>query len=143
MAALNLTPDAGLVLTQAGIFLANLYVVKKLMLEPYIKLRDKRHMSTHGGQEEATKALQEVEAQSQIVNMKISQALEQAKAIREKSKSDAKTKQHEIVEKAKVESKSRLEAVSQDIKSNLEQEFKKVPDLVKSMTNEVFSAVLK
>lgn len=143
LAALNLTPDAGLVLTQAGLFLTNLYVVKKLMLDPYLKLKDKRYQLTLGGQKEAQEASQDVAAKTKLIDSKIAEAMGQAKLFREERKAQAQAKQLEMVDGAKAESKKKVEAVGAQVSAALEEELKKIPALVKSTTDEMFSAVLR
>ena len=42
MASLELVPHPDVLVVQAGVFLANFVVVKKLLVEPYLTVRDKR-----------------------------------------------------------------------------------------------------
>ena len=53
MAGLNLTPDPTALGTQAVIFLGAVFVVKKLMVEPYLAVQEKRDRSTVGSKAEA------------------------------------------------------------------------------------------
>ena len=62
MSSLNLVPNPTIMAIQAGLFVANFVAVKKLLLEPYLKVYDQRQDLTVGNKTEAIKILEENES---------------------------------------------------------------------------------
>lgn len=143
MASLNLVPNTGLVITQACIFLTNMYAVKKLMVEPYLKLRDKRIAQTTGGQDQAKSIFKECSNTSESIDARIGKAYEDVKVYRVKTKSDASEKQQSMIAEAKVEAKAFLEDVQKQLASDVDAQQKKVPQIVNNLVNDTYAAVLK
>ena len=143
MASLNLVPNTGLVLVQAGIFITNLIAVKKLMVEPYLKLRDKRIAQTSGGQDEAKKIMTQCKQTSESIESQVNKAFEEAKDLRVSAKSDASQKQHSMVSDAKEEAKTYLESIQKKLADDMNIQQQKVPQIVNGLVDETFAAVLK
>ena len=53
MSSLNLVPNLNVMAVQAGIFVANFLLLRNLLLEPYLKVYDKRQNLTVGSKAEA------------------------------------------------------------------------------------------
>ncbi|NRA43538.1 MAG: hypothetical protein HRU09_01145 [Oligoflexales bacterium] len=143
MASLNLVPNTGLVLIQAGIFITNLIAVKKLMVEPYLKLRDKRVAQTSGGQEEAKKIVTQCQQTSESIESQVNQAYEEVKDFRVTTKGSASQKQHKLVTDAKEEAKTYLDDIHKKLEEDMHLQQQKVPQLVTGLVDETFAAVLR
>lgn len=143
MASLNLVPDPELLVIQAGIFLANLVVVKKLMIDPYLRLKDKRLAMTTGGQEEAEKTLQECRQKSLDLERQVSEARTAAKVTRQEKKSEADADYQKTLAEAKKEASEYLDKLRGELSENLKGEREKIPGLVRQLTDEVYLASLR
>jgi F0F1-type ATP synthase membrane subunit b/b' len=136
---LNLSPNITVIAIQAGIFLTNMFVVKKLMLEPYLRVRDARMKKTGGSQDDAqslrSKAL---ELDGQIAS-KMKEAHRQASEVREKIKSEAITKRNLLIAEAEKSAKEEQSKLLKDIQANLTEERTKlaatVDELSKNFVN--------
>ena len=59
MSGLNLVPNPTVLAVQAGVFMANIFVIKKLWLDPYLRVYEKRQANTTGSQTDAEKISKE------------------------------------------------------------------------------------
>jgi len=142
MAALSLVPDPAVLTVQAGIFLVNYVVIKKLMVEPYVKMRAMRDKQTRGSQDDAGKYLTEAEAIQGRLVQRLSHAANEAKQAREQVRAAALENRQSIVAAAEVDSRKHVAAVEQEVQRELAQEQAKVPGIVKSLTDEVYQVAL-
>ena len=71
MSSLNLTPNPSILLVQLGLFLANLFVIKKLILQPYLALRARREAMTTGNAGEAQKLAHEASEKAKQIDDKL------------------------------------------------------------------------
>ena len=113
------------------------------MVEPYLKLRDKRIAQTSGGQDEARKILSQCKQTSESIEAQVNQAFDDVKDFRLKTKSGASDKQLKMVSDAKEEAKSYLEKVQKQLAEDLNQQQQKVPQIVAGLVDETYAAVLK
>ena len=109
--SLNLNPDLAVIGVQAGIFLANMFVVKKLMLEPYLKVKAARDKSTGGNQGDASSLLDKAKEMDQQIAVKMRDAHKQAAETREAIKSAAQNKRNDLVQKAEMAKRQITEKV--------------------------------
>lgn len=142
MAAINLIPNPTVLAVQAGIFLVNIVIVKKLLLEPYLKVRDRRDQLTIGSKDAAERASRDAEAAATEISQALTQTSIEAKAAREKLREAALVKKTSIVSQAEAEAKATIAAAEQEIARNLEQEKTKIPAIVKQLTEEVYRLAL-
>ena len=68
---LNLIPELPVFIGQSILFLTNIFVVKKLFIDPYLSLKEGRLKATTGSQEEALKLI----ADAQIIATAIDQSM--------------------------------------------------------------------
>lgn len=140
MAQLNLVPDPAIVGTQIVIFVANMAIVKKFFVEPYLKLRSKRDALTTGSQAEAARLLYESDQIAKKVEDAINDAVLAAASERDRIKALANEKRAEIVRAAEEKVKSEVGAVSSRIKAELSEQRTLLPQVISTLTNEFFSA---
>jgi F0F1-type ATP synthase membrane subunit b/b' len=142
MANLDLIPKLPVLAVQAGIFVANLGIMKKLFMEPYLKVRNAQDSQTIGSQGDAARLLAQADQVSAEINARLQAALVMAKEGREKVRGVAVAKRQALLGAAQAEVKSELDRVEGDIKAQIEAERAKVPNVVASLANEVYKIAL-
>ena len=119
---MNLVPNPTVLAVQAGVFLTNLVVVKKLFVEPYLSVRDRRDALTVGSKDEAQKFLAESERIALELQARIQTAAEEAKKEREKSREAAMVKRQAALAAASADAKKLIEQVEKQIQQDLTDE---------------------
>jgi F0F1-type ATP synthase membrane subunit b/b' len=142
MATLELIPKVPVLIVQTGVFLANIVVVKKLFVDPYLKLQDRRDAMTIGNQEGATKILAECETITRNVTTKLEAAYAEAAAAREVVRASTLTKKTEMLKAAEAEARAYVEAIEKDIQQEVAREKQKIPAIVNSLTQEFYEQTL-
>lgn len=136
MAHLNLSPDPVVLGVQAGIFLANMYIVKKLMLDPYMKLRTARDAKTGGSQHDAQALLDQAADMDRIIGEKMRDAHRTAAQTRDKIKSTAMTKRGELLSQAESVARKEQHDLHVAINANLQEERSKKEHTIQQITAE-------
>lgn len=142
MSTLNLTPNPIAVATQALLFFANVYIVKKLMLEPYLKIRARRDALTVGSKDEATKLV----ASTAELNVQITKRMQEAHssikievdAIRAKTTTERAT----LIGAAEKSAKESLAKLQASIVTALNGERLKMPAIAKAIAHQFAEKVL-
>lgn len=138
MAQLVLLPNPVVMAVQAGVFLAGAAIIKKLMVEPYLKVRDRREKLTIGNQGEAAAILERCEQIASDINKKITAANRLAHEDKDAIEKQAMAKRNEIVAAAESEARKILDAMAADIQDEIAKEKAKVPEVVKQLTEQVY-----
>lgn len=142
MASLNLVPNPSVMIVQTGIFLANFVIIKKLFLEPYLKVSDKRAAVTTGGVKDADSIVKSnLESQARI-DSKMSDVRDEAAKLRQLAQSEAQKEATSIVSAAEVDARLTVSAVREEIQQNSAEERQKIPAIVEELTGTVFQKVL-
>ncbi len=142
MATLELIPKVPVLIVQTAVFLANIVVVKKLFVDPYLKLQDRREAMTIGKQEGATKILGECETISRNVTAKLEAAYAEAAAAREVVRSNTTLKKTQMLKTAATEARSYVEAIEKEIQQEVAREKQKIPAIVNLLTQEFYERTL-
>lgn len=138
MSSLNLLPNPSVFLVQTGIFVANLYVVKKLMLDPYLKVKAKRDGLTVGSQQHASSLNQDNEKKFASIHQKLRDASEVIKEKTGAIVNEAQGKRDGILSGAEAEAKAYLSRAQKDVASELAQEREKIPTIVRQLSDNLF-----
>lgn len=141
MAQLNLTPDPVVLGAQAAIFLANMFVVKKLILEPYLSVRSRREASTGGSQNEAQTLLNEADALEEKITQRMRAAHKDAAIARDKIKTDAMNKRAGVLAQADAEAKKEQAKIMNEIEANLREERLRKDTTIKEIADGFFAEV--
>ena len=141
MSHLNLTPDPVIIATQAAIFLANMFVIKKLILNPYLSVRSRREASTGGNQHEAQKLAQDALGLEAKITERVRAAHKEASTAREVIKSEALSKRAAKLAKAEADTKASQLAVQHQIAANLQEERANKETSIKTIAQSFFSQV--
>ncbi len=139
MAELHITPNPIVIAAQAGIFLANFVVVKKLILNPYLKVRDLRDKLTLGNREEAAATLGKCDSIAKQIEEKLVASSSDAKKLRDDIRTKATAESSDFLAAAEKDARSVIDAVQKDVAAEVTSEKAKIPDVVKRLTDEVFT----
>jgi F0F1-type ATP synthase membrane subunit b/b' len=142
MASLNLIPDPQVLAVQVGVFLVNAAVIKKLFVEPYLKVNDRREAATIGGKDSALKMLDACETLTTEIENRLASASDEAKRARELTREKAQKERAQLVKSAETDAKAVVEEVEARIKSDLATEKAKIPQMFQTLVGEVYSAAL-
>lgn len=142
MASLNLVPNPPVLAVQVVVFLAGLTIVKKLFVQPYMELRDKREKLTVGSKDEALKFLADSDRISQEITAKLNRTIDEAKKSRDQTREAALQKRSSVLAAAEAETKKLVADVETQVKQDLAAEKAKVPAIVKNLTEEVYKLAL-
>jgi F0F1-type ATP synthase membrane subunit b/b' len=142
MASIELIPKFPVLIVQTGVFLASFVVVKKLLAEPYLAVKERRQRLTGGNKEEAVELLRKADALSQRVNDRLLDAAAKAKKERDDARAVALEKRQGQLSAAEAEARAHVDSVSREIAKDVEAEKAKIPSIVASLTQEVYKAAL-
>lgn len=143
MSTLNLIPVPQVLLVQAGVFAANFFIIKKLFVEPYLAVRERRDRLTIGSKGDATKALTDAEILTTKIAAALSATADAAKKDKDAIRAQALARRQTIVGAAEAESKTAVAAVEKDIQRVVATERAKIPSVVQALTQEVYQLALK
>lgn len=142
MSSLNLTPNPTVMVIEAGVFLVNFLVVKKLLLEPYLSVNAKRKQLTEGNQNQAEHLEIENQQSAQKIKSQLGLVADESRALREQAVQKAKSKRDSIVNSASEEASKTIESMRQEIKRELASEQARIPALVERLTKEFVQKVV-
>ena len=141
MSQLNLKPDPIVLGIQAAIFLANMFVVKKLMLEPYLAVRNRRDAKTGGSQDVAQKLQSEAQELETKITERMRSAHKEAATVREAIKKDAMDKRAAVLAKAEGEAKAEQAKIEEAISANIKEERARQAETVRAISDQFFAQV--
>jgi len=98
MAELNLVPNPTLLVVQGGVFLTNIWLINKLILKPYLKLKEARDRLTIGNQDATRSVHQEIELKSKTIKERLDKALDDARLTLNAARQEAEKQQEQMVE---------------------------------------------
>ncbi len=140
MAQLNLVPDPAVVGVQIGLFIVNVAIVKKLYLEPYLRLRANRDTLTTGSHADAARLLYECDEIAKKVQDSIEEAAATAASHREAVKATATQRRAEIIRAAEERARAEVEAVARRVKNEVAEQRAMLPKCISDLTAELFAA---
>lgn len=139
MAQLNLVPEPAVVAIQIGVFLANIVIVKKLFVDPYLRMRLQREALTSGSKADATRLLYECDEIASKLQESIDSAAAEATSERERIKLQATKKRSEIIHAAEARAKAEFDSVASRVKEELVEQRRLLPKVITNLTDEVFA----
>lgn len=142
MAGLNLNPNPIIMVTQAGFFFASLITVKKLMLDPYLKIRDSRLASTKGSQSDSKEIIKDNETKERSIEEKMTTGIEEARHFSEDIRNKAKTQRDQILADAQEKSRELIKASEAKLKETLNQETSKISNVISEITDVLYNKTL-
>ncbi len=142
MSSLNLVPNPAIMVIQAGIFLANLVVVKKFLLEPYLAVRDERVKLTYGSQDLAESLRQENELAAEKIHFRLQEVGTEARSLRDAALAHARTRRDEILQKATAAAQQIVVGVRTEISRDMEEQRRGIPVLVQNLSRQVLEKIV-
>ena len=142
VSSLNLQPSLPIIVVQAGVFLANMYAVKKLMLEPFLKVHAKRQSITTGATNVAKSLTNANEEALTTIGKRLDDASSHAGTVSNGILEKANREKDEIINKAEKEARERLAQVQAEVRKELENQRREIPRIVASLSDEAFSQVI-
>ena len=143
MARLELQPDFRMIVVQTGLFLANLYIVNKLFILPFLRLKNKRDEVTVGKRQAAKKQINEIEAIHQKIETRLSKALIESRRLREEKRNKALVKHKKIVSEARKDAEVHIRKIKEDIERVLQKEYSRIPEIVGELSERIYQEVVK
>jgi F0F1-type ATP synthase membrane subunit b/b' len=141
-AGFEIAPNPTVLLAQAVIFAANLVVVKKLFIAPYLRVRDERDSLTVGSKDAADKAVVEAELIGKGIDERIVAASEVARREREVLRQTALEKRQALLEAAEAEGKRTIAEMEKQIQQDLMTERQKIPAIVAELSTQVYQSTV-
>ncbi len=142
MSTLNLTPNPTVMVIEAGVFLVNFFVVKKMLLEPYISVSEKRKQMTEGNQSQAEHLELENQKAAEQIQSRLVQVVDESRTVSKQTVEQAKAKRDELVHAASTEASSTIERLRSELKKELDAERARVPALVEQLTREFVQKIV-
>ena len=142
MSGLNLVPNPAVLVVQAGVFLANVVVVKKLFLEPYLNVYRKRQGQTVGSREETERVVAENAKLTYDIERRLEEAMLKARKEREEIIAEGETRREKLMLQAEIEAKRIIEESRSELQTNLKGESAKITEQVASLTEAFYQKIM-
>ncbi len=142
MSSLNLVPNPTIMVIQAGLFLANFFVVKKFLLEPYLKVHSERVKLTEGSQQQAEHLQQESSQAVDRIHARLQEVGVETRSLREQTIATARIKRDDLVSRATEEANRVVASMRQELSRELEEQRRLVPDLVRSLSQQLVDKIV-
>lgn len=137
MSTLSLDPNPILIATHTGLFLANIYVVKFYIINPFLRLKDKRNNLTSGQESLAVELQQETGEIQSDIKSKIITAQGEAKDYFASQKNLALQKQQEQINNARAKAHTYVEEMKTQIAMDAKKEEEKIPETIENISNQL------
>lgn len=142
MASLNLTPNPVAVLTQAAIFAVNLIIVKKLMLNPFLRQKKIRDAATTGSQSDAKELIAASEQMTQEMTQRVQAAHAKIRVQVDEIKKTASAQRQKIVSQAESQAKAEVSEIQGAINKGLQDERAKLSESARVLAGQLLDRVL-
>lgn len=142
MSSLNLVPNPTVIAVQTAIFIGNFIAVKKLFLEPYLKISKKREALTEGSDEQTKAINANNTAVMQKMALEHDRVNEEAAKFREQKLAEANTRRDIIMAEAYKVSQEIISSMQKSIEQALKQEKSKIPGCVDELTEVIYQKTL-
>jgi len=136
MSSLNLSPNPEVMVITAGIFFANFYAVKKLLLEPYLTVREQRIKATIGSQAEAEQLELENSRSVEKIRSRFVEASLDGRDFRDSVLATAKQKRDELLAGASKEASEVIASMRVTLMKELAEQKQAVPAIVQQLSRQ-------
>lgn len=142
MSSLQLVPNPTVIAVQAGVFMANFVIVKKLYLDPYLRVSGKREALTEGSQEESAEIERQNAQTSANMEAQLRELNEMTHKHRQSLNSEADDKSSKILALAEKEAQQIIADVQEQIKAAVAKESENIPETVEELTSAIYKQTL-
>lgn len=143
MADFNLMPVPKVLIVQVGIFIANTFVVKKLVLDPYRRLKERRKALTERRQQQAQQRIQELTAKLEALRAQRQQKLSELAAWRRQQQEQDQQQRMQALQEAHAKSETKISAKKKAIKKEFDQEFANSINAVDYLSEQIVAKILQ
>ena len=138
MADFRLDPVPRVLVVQAMIFLANTWIIKKLMIDPYLQLRAKRLDYTERKKEQANQRLTEVKQQLAELEARRQAKLNELSDLRRQKQTRAQGQREDIIRTARQQAEKEIKRA----KDTLDNEFQQAQEQLAEVKDQLGQQVL-
>ena len=142
MADFNLVPVPRVLLVQVGIFIANTIIIKKLLVEPYLKLKAKRLDYTERKQAAATARFTALEQELAELRATRRSRLSALAQMRRKKYEQARARREELIVAATSESEAAIKEAKVSLRKEFEAAQTELDSTVGQLSQEMFDLLL-
>ena len=142
MSDLNLVPNPQLMLVQTVVFLSQVYVVKKLFIAPFLKLKALRSNATVGADTKSEELRKEITVLSEHVRAQLSKTQDEIKKLKETQKNEANKVRETDLTDAYKQMSELVSTSRKNIQVNLQEERKKIGGLADKFVEEIYAKIL-
>ena len=115
--------------------------MKKWVVEPYLKLRNRRQGLTSELLVQVQNMETETQKISQDIQLRVNAAMQRAELTRQNAREKAEVEQAKFVAEARASAEKKLGSLRKDLSSELDGEFKKLSATAKELAAEVVARV--
>lgn len=142
MSSLNLNPNGLVIAAQTGIFFANYLVIKKLILKPYLEVRERRNSATTASLSLSDSLRSKNEAAQQEIQSKLTQAFDDIQKFRADIRSRANQERDGVLGGAETDAKGTISSAQENIRRVIKEEREKLPRIVDQVAALVFKKLV-
>lgn len=142
MADFNLVPVPRVLLVQAGIFIANTLIIKKLLVEPYLKLKAKRLDYTERKQAAATARVAALQKELSELRAQRRSRLNALAQLRRKKYEQARARREQIVVAATREAEAAIKEAKVRLRKEFDDARHELDSAVTVLSQEMFALLL-
>jgi len=138
LASLNLEFNPTAIAAHAVVFITSIGVVKKLYVDPYMKLRDKRDHATINQKARAQDLVLQNEELGSEIHAKFEKAKDEIHQVVDVKRNEMKERREEILALSNQKARELLEKVRTEIGDIMKQEEQKLTTAIPALTDELF-----
>lgn len=142
MADFNLVPVPRVLLVQVGIFIANTVIVKKLLIDPYLKLKAKRLDYTERKQAAATARFTTLEQELVALRATRRSRLSALAQLRRKKYEQARARREELIVAATQEAEAAIKQAKAQLRKEFDSAQAELDSTVGVLSQEMFDLLL-
>ena len=142
VAEFRLDPVPRVLVVQAVIFLANTWIVKKLMIDPYLQLRTKRLDYTERKKEQANQRLIEVKQQLAELEARRQAKLNELAELRRQKQTQARNQREEIIRTARQQAEKEIKRAKDTLDNEFQQAQQQLVEVKDQLGQQVLDKLL-
>lgn len=142
MASLNLEPNPTILVIQAVVFAAAIFVVKTLFVTPYLRLREARDHQTIDQRKRANDLILQNEEMSSELHARFEKAKDEIHEQVNQIRDEMKQKREEIVLESNKEANQLLDKVRAEIKNVVAEEKGKLSSTIPTLMDQVYQKTI-
>ena len=129
--------------TQTGLFLASMVVVKKLILDPYLEVRQKREKATLGNEKDAQSILEQNQRSQKLIDDKTAQMVRDIGDHAQKVRKTSGETRQQLIAEAEEKAKAWLNESREQLHRDLEGEKARVAETIQGVSKAIFEQAIR